>query len=762
MADPPTASEAPRADTVEAVGSSAFRPGADPDAWIDLHAAAYQERPDAVLRELLQNAVDALKAVDVDARFIEVAVLAADAPLDSSGYHLVVRDAGLGMDEATLKKALGILGHSTKVGGDFIGQFGVGFYSTHAVCTEVAVLSRAAGDELTAWRYVPADKTFYALSADASDALLARDFENHPRASRRRRHGTSVYLRLDLERFGPHCGRWLKATDLATSLRRDCGLLASQLYVADYRDKPDGVAILDYHGRDLAERSLSLRPPWSAAAGELDEILPQLFEQRLPYHKADDYPKDWHPFSIVIDDGRVSGFLYLVDPNAVGHIDLYLKSMHVETAPDLLAPCCHQIYGLVDITPGEKLDARVLAARDHMVRNDAYIKVCIAVEDACLDLYSERSEALLRQMAEARHHATDPAEVFRTLQDVARSSTIHRVLSVADRLYGHILQDVPGLINELVTAPVCGESVKEAVLGYVAGQAPSDVAVNHQNLSTVLQELQAMADRNYDDARKSQPSLRQPPRWNPRMSREFFRRIGPHLPFMVHTRHEQTSGQVGFPQGRLSLSALRMFDVEAAGVVRVLTKGSPPDYLVRNQDVSFVIQPQGNEDLIALSIAAALGMPDLRLEFVTFEPDLFSALATRDDWQPLVDLLERIVTRNKDNHSEDSCQVDVRGYRPDYLPLLEHEENGSGLLVINGYNDLMQGLKESYRVALRTNDDEVVEIMALVLHELFHHASPAAIATRPPAERHMVTTRTDMLKAILSMVEKYTDLKFKA
>lgn len=751
----------PRAGTDGAHSSDIFKPGADPDAWIDQHAAAYQERPEAVLRELLQNAVDSLHDIDLLARFIEVAILSQEVHPEPGQYHIVVRDAGIGMAEDILKSALGILGSTTKFDKRFIGEFGVGFYSTHAICFEVVVVSKAADSSLTAWEYIPKEKTFYRLADDKLDGLLQQDFENHPRPARVRSQGTSVYLRLDVQRF-PQCQSWLKPADLAVQLRRDGRLLPSRLYVADYSDNPNGNKIYDFRNRDLSEGSLSLvAAPWKVKGADLDELLPRLFEQLLPYTEPADFPHDWFSFHVPVEDGFVSGLLYLVAPKTTGYIDLYLKGMHVETAQDLVPMCAYPAFGLVDITPGSQFDATVLAARDHVVRNDSYMKVCVTVEDACLDLFETRGKLLLSELARTAQNASGTSGFFHDFHTRLSESTTYRVLCSLNTMYHHLLENVPEILNRLITATACPEALRSAVLRFARGSASARVPVSQENLSTVLQSMQASADESHDDERAIQSASRTMLSWNPRVTMRFFEKVGPYLPFMVHRRQQQPSGQVGFQTERVPLTAVKLLDQQSATVLKVLTNGSPTDYLVRNTNVSLIVQPQSDADLIALCIVREMCFPELKLDFVTFERDLFNYMATRDEWTPLVNLLEQIVSHNEATDAPDSVSVDARGYNPDYVPLLEHTEEGKRILVINGYNDLMHALKDGYRLALERNDAEVVEIDSLILHELLHHASPAAVAARPPEERHVLSARTELFRAVLSMVQKYTDFKLR-
>ncbi|WP_031086952.1 ATP-binding protein, partial [Streptomyces sp. NRRL WC-3549] len=128
---------------------------------VDLLSHHLYSSPRVYLRELLQNAVDALTARHA---------LEKDAPADAFGIRVYadgsavrVEDDGVGLTEADVHAFLATIGRSSKrateassaepVRGwgkieeqrsDFIGQFGIGLLSCFLVADEIHVLSRSA------------------------------------------------------------------------------------------------------------------------------------------------------------------------------------------------------------------------------------------------------------------------------------------------------------------------------------------------------------------------------------------------------------------------------------------------------------------------------------------------------------------------------------------------------------------------------------------------------------------------------------------
>ena len=136
---------------------------------VDLLSHHLYSSPRVYLRELLQNAVDAItERTEEDAgapRRIRV------VPVDvSSDGRLHVEDTGVGLDEDGIRAVLATIGASTKRDAlglareSFLGQFGIGLLSCFLVTDEITVTTRRAGSDAT-WQWVGRDDGTYAVSA---------------------------------------------------------------------------------------------------------------------------------------------------------------------------------------------------------------------------------------------------------------------------------------------------------------------------------------------------------------------------------------------------------------------------------------------------------------------------------------------------------------------------------------------------------------------------------------------------------------------
>lgn len=200
---------------------------------VDLLSHHLYSSPRVYLRELLQNAVDAITArqahhPDAPAR---VAVHVGD------GGTLRIDDTGIGLTVADVHNLLATIGGSSKRDGlesarrEFLGQFGIGLLACFVVSDEVLVVSRSA-------RHPHEPPVEWRARSDGSYTVRTladgRDGEHGARTE----PGTTVTLTA---RRGSE--QWLQA-DRVVELARDFGeLLPYEITVAGPDEAPDGVPV---------------------------------------------------------------------------------------------------------------------------------------------------------------------------------------------------------------------------------------------------------------------------------------------------------------------------------------------------------------------------------------------------------------------------------------------------------------------------------------------------------------------------------------
>ncbi|MFC0027932.1 HSP90 family protein [Micromonospora chaiyaphumensis] len=123
---------------------------------VDLLSHHLYASPRVYVRELMQNAVDAItarRAADPAAP----GVIRIHPPETTGNGTLRVEDTGVGLTEAQVHELLATIGRSSKrdelgfARHEFLGQFGIGLLSCFLVADEIRVSTRAAGSPTVEW-----------------------------------------------------------------------------------------------------------------------------------------------------------------------------------------------------------------------------------------------------------------------------------------------------------------------------------------------------------------------------------------------------------------------------------------------------------------------------------------------------------------------------------------------------------------------------------------------------------------------------------
>ncbi|MFD5710671.1 HSP90 family protein [Streptomyces pharetrae] len=175
---------------------------------VDLLSHHLYSSPKVYLRELLQNAVDAITA-----RRAEQPGAPARVRLYAEGGTLRVEDSGVGLTESDVHSLLATIGRSSKradglqeARADFLGQFGIGLLACFVVAERIRVVSRSA-------RTPDARPVEWTASDDGSYTVRTLPDDARPEP------GTTVHL---VARAG--AGEWL-SRERVLALARDFGAL---------------------------------------------------------------------------------------------------------------------------------------------------------------------------------------------------------------------------------------------------------------------------------------------------------------------------------------------------------------------------------------------------------------------------------------------------------------------------------------------------------------------------------------------------------
>ncbi|MFF4767021.1 HSP90 family protein [Streptomyces sp. NPDC001255] len=184
---------------------------------VDLLSHHLYASPRVYLRELLQNAVDALtarRAADPDAP--------SHIRLRTGDHSLSITDTGIGLSERDMHELLATIGRSSKRGdgleaarSGFLGQFGIGLLACFVVAERIRVVSSSA-------RTPDAAPVEWTARDDGSYTVRVLDVAAHPEA------GTTVHLEA---RRGSE--EWLTPRRVAELARHFGSLLPYDIRVDD-------------------------------------------------------------------------------------------------------------------------------------------------------------------------------------------------------------------------------------------------------------------------------------------------------------------------------------------------------------------------------------------------------------------------------------------------------------------------------------------------------------------------------------------------
>jgi len=146
---------------------------------VDLFAHHLYSSPRVYLRELLQNAVDAITT-----RRLSESACPANVRLKTDDGALKIRDTGIGLTGDEAAELLATIGRSSKriddleaARGNYLGQFGIGLLSSFMVAEQIEIYSRSATDSSASpilWRGY-ADGTYTLESITLTQYAAAAD-----------------------------------------------------------------------------------------------------------------------------------------------------------------------------------------------------------------------------------------------------------------------------------------------------------------------------------------------------------------------------------------------------------------------------------------------------------------------------------------------------------------------------------------------------------------------------------------------------------
>ncbi len=299
---------------------------------IELLSNHLYSSPKVYVRELMQNAVDAITARDkADGGFRGEISIELFEPVGDNIGTLIIEDNGIGLTEEEVHQFLAVIGQSSKREeffvnrNDFIGQFGIGLLSCFIVCNEIVLITRSIKGACPVEWIGKCDGTYKVrrLEEDISP-------------------GTKVYLRCK-----PGCEEYFKADKLKELLIHYGCFLSYPIYFSDTKTR-----ILINNEKPFSFNSQSIENADRDAIMAYGE---SVFEEEFI---------DYIP--LVSKAGDVCGVAYIIshkmNPSAKRKHRVYIKNMFLSDNVENLLPdwaffvkCIINANGLMPTASREEL-----------------------------------------------------------------------------------------------------------------------------------------------------------------------------------------------------------------------------------------------------------------------------------------------------------------------------------------------------------------------------------------------------------------------
>ncbi|MCD4700541.1 MAG: molecular chaperone HtpG [Candidatus Aegiribacteria sp.] len=306
-------------------GSRKLKFKAETKKVLDIVINSLYSHPDIFLRELISNSSDALDKLrfemlttpelDTD-RELRIDILPNEATL-------TIRDNGIGMTEDEMAKELGtiarsgtrnFLGELTESDGEktpeFIGQFGVGFYSTFMVADKVEVISRKMGSGKPGHRW----------TSTGHDTFTIREEEDIP-------EGTSVILHLKKD-----MDEYLKSYRLRELVRKYSDFISYPVYIKSDDDS-------DWEKEPVnSQKPIWTRPEDDVSDEEYNEFYKHLsFDPQNPLSRLVFHAEGTTEFYSLLFIPSIRSMDMLM-PDYKAGVRLFIKKVMIEEEADELLP----------------------------------------------------------------------------------------------------------------------------------------------------------------------------------------------------------------------------------------------------------------------------------------------------------------------------------------------------------------------------------------------------------------------------------------
>lgn len=310
---------------------------------------------DVFLREVLQNAVDAITArKEQEPDFTDGRIIIAYQET-AEGAEVIFKDNGIGLTKEEIHSFLSVIGQSAKrseeVRSSFIGQFGIGLLSCFLVTNEIKVITRSVNDE-TAYQWLGFSDGTYKVTQQKGKTDA----------------GTEIHIRLKGEMY-----RQYKQEKIQKMLREYGFLLTIPIY---------------FEREDGTEQMNDSFIPWRQSFCTSEDIME--FGQQV---FGDEF------FDVIPLNGEtIKGYAFIsmrqMTPTSVNGHKIYLKNMYVTDEGKELIPkwafFTKCIINAKDLTP--------TAAREGFFKDYKLMKAKNEIEKSIFDYFVSLAEYDVRKL----------------------------------------------------------------------------------------------------------------------------------------------------------------------------------------------------------------------------------------------------------------------------------------------------------------------------------------------------------------------------
>lgn len=307
------------------------------------------------LRELLQNAADAVDArKKADSSYTE-GKITVTYQRNKSGAQLIFADNGIGLTKDEIHSFLSVIGQSSKrsdeVRNSFIGQFGIGLLSCFLVSNEIKVVTRSVTEE-QCYQWVGKSNGSYVITEPKKNM----------------EPGTQVYLKLTGSKY-----EFFTEQEIINDLSEYGFLLRTPIV---------------FEGENHQKILNSNFIPWRQQLSMADSIMEfgeQVFEE------------DFFDVITLTGDG-IRGYAYVsarqTNISTTVHHKIFLKSMYVtDEGKDLIPQWAFFTRCIVDLD-----DLTPTASREGFTRDSKLMKAKSQIEKCIFDYFVSLSQYDVRKL----------------------------------------------------------------------------------------------------------------------------------------------------------------------------------------------------------------------------------------------------------------------------------------------------------------------------------------------------------------------------